>query len=200
MYSDLSIKIFSNADFLKGYNSGKVAKARMGGPLVTGKVVGTDGLATCIGGSLRNENEASAFHHPEIRYSFEQDIIKKVTELRDKLSGFFTGGYEEFLSSKAYENLFRRCKVDFSIIADRIGGFADSKSNLTTNFYHSIDDENTCYLAVSPEKAIETPEDLVRTFRKIYISDNHELFLGNTKVSKAELQKALEWRDSFENR
>lgn len=85
----------------------------------------------------------------------------------------------------------KKNNIDFSIIAEDLEVYKGDSTGAVTNFvYSKIDD--TYNLGI---RTVETLQDLFQTMKTIHISDNDKLFFDNTEVSKAELQKALEFRD-----
>lgn len=195
------IKIIPISKFRKDFiNSNEFIDALQDNPPVIGNKVKTSGLACCIGGALKNDETASAFHFHW--YNFYINMVNKTMNSmkKTKFKGFLTGGYEEKkyypeTTSSSFQRFFQCRGIDFSIIADRIGGW-DTLSKVT-HFSYSKDDDiyNLGVEDVNKVISIETPEDLVKTFKIIYLSDNDRLFLDNTEVHRIELKKALKYRD-----
>lgn len=160
-------------------------------PPVNGSLVGTCGLACCIGGNVTNAVDSMAFHYANAIEPFTKWVDEGIKKLGTGLRGLLTGGYHETTPTSAgFEQLFKNKSVDFSIIANRIGGFESTAADVETAFLYSLKDD-TYYVATSPNGDVKTPEELVELFDVIHISDNDKLFLGNKEVSPSELKKAL---------
>ena len=192
-----NIYIIPKDKFIKLYCSKNAQTAEMGELPVTGKTVGTYGLSCCVGGNVTNGSEAIAFHHG-VGSKFHKDSLSNFIEnSKNIVRGFLTGGYEDKTDpatlSKYFENLFKNNKIDYSIIANRIGGHDSWSETLTTMFFHSTEDDSY-HMTTSGD--IKTPEELVESFDIIHISDNDTLFLDEKKVDSHKLNTLIEARKS----
>lgn len=177
-----------NKFMMKYFDATGIKVAESDAPPIIDKFVGTYGLSCCVGGCVNNSEKAMAFH-----YSSAIDGVSPYIEsLGTGLRGLVTGGDDETPSIVGFfVDVFKKNNIDFSVIAEDLEVYKGDEAGAITNFvYSKIDD--TYNLGI---RTVETLQDLFKTMKTIHISDNDRLLFDDTEISKAELQKALEFRN-----